>query len=61
LRMVRLLHSRITPVFGCRVSSVRRNAESILRVTVVSVDGDLSNSVLDGCRRFVCESNLQYI
>jgi hypothetical protein len=56
--IVRLLASRMLPVFGCNVSSVSPNAENKWRTNVVSLDGGVGNSAFDGCRRLVAASNL---
>lgn len=57
--IVRLLTSRIFPVFGCIVSSVSPNAENKWRMNVVSLEGGVRNSAFDGCKRLVVASNLE--
>jgi hypothetical protein len=56
--MVRLSVSKIAPDFGCVVRLVRPNVENMRKTRVVSADGVVMNSVLDGCRRLVSGSNL---
>lgn len=57
--IVRLLVSRMFPVFGCNVRSVSPNAENKWRTNVVSLDGGVRNTALDGCKRLVVASNLR--
>ena len=56
--IVKLLASRMIPVFGCNVSSVSPNAENKWRTNVVSLEGGVRKSAFDGCRRLVFASNL---
>ena len=56
--IVKLLASRMFPVFGCNISSVSPNAENKWRTNVVSLEGGVGKSAFDGCKRSVFASNL---
>jgi hypothetical protein len=56
--IVKLLASRMFPVFGCNVSSVSPNAENKCRTNVVSLGGGVRKSAFDGCKRLVFASYL---
>lgn len=58
-KIVRLLASRILPVFGCTVSSVSPSVDSVRRTKAEIFDGGpSSNIVFEGCKRLVFGSNL---
>jgi hypothetical protein len=56
--IVRLLASRMLPLFECNVNSVSPNAENKWRTNVAILEGGLRNSAFEGCRRLVVASNL---
>jgi len=58
-RIVRFVDSKMRPVVGWTVSSVRPSADMVRRVNIVNRDGDCMNIVFDGCNKPVSGSNLE--
>ena len=58
MRIVRFVASRISPVLGWVVNSVKPKAAKERSTSVVSLDGGFRKRALDGYNRFVPASKL---